>query len=93
MEQCTLLVFELVPEESEFYLIPSDIAEKHKDVLDDMHGKFINCHDPCPSLDFLSEMIFGEDGISGEWRKKYKVNVAKPFPCNVNQVVITGFML
>lgn len=97
----TLLVWELVPEETQMFLIPNEVAIKYEGFLRNAHGHLINAVDcdKYPGLKFLNTALgdeYAEPGFEehlGVFRQ-YKVNMKEPL---VNQhitaVYFSGFIL
>jgi hypothetical protein len=53
METYTLLVYEMVPEDTNLYLIPNQVADQYRHFLQQAAGKFVNSDDTNDGMHFL----------------------------------------
>jgi hypothetical protein len=60
MQYYTLLIFELVPEETHTYMIPNEMADKYASFLKEAHNKFINADDMNDGMRFLNTALSDE---------------------------------
>jgi hypothetical protein len=102
----TLLVWENVPETTEFYLIPNDLIDQNGwlPLFKEAHGKFINSDDWCPGLEFINAALCSpefaheeESDLAKEWL--YCLHSFKVDPKNmldnvdVSRVVLSGMIM
>lgn len=100
MNKYTLLVWEVVPEDTFMYLIPNDIATKYSHFLNNAHNKFINANDMAPGLNFLCYALSDERCNDLEYQKyqgifmQYKHDIKNPIVNKtITHVYLSGFML
>jgi hypothetical protein len=97
----TLLVWETIPEETDFYLIPNEVAKDYEDYLKQAHHKFINAQEMNDGMAFLNTALADEDGVAEGGMcaylgifKQYKVDHKKPLlDKNITAVYLSGFVL
>jgi hypothetical protein len=53
----TLLVWEIVPEDTKLYLIPNEVADKYRTFLDAAQNKFANADEENEGLRFLANAL------------------------------------
>jgi hypothetical protein len=106
-ETFTLLVWELVPEDTEMYLIPNDVADTCRKYLDLAHGSYINgvgwqAEDKSlnQGLLYLNQALSDDDCGQDEFAafkgilKGFKVDSKKPIvDTTVTYVYHSGFIL
>jgi hypothetical protein len=95
----TLLVWELVPEDTDLYLIPNEIADQYREYFVAAHNKQINCDDMNDGLRFLNTAL-GEDtaeenfedylGLFVEYKQKKSVPLTNQL---ITNVYLSGFVL
>ena len=99
---CSLLVFESIPEKTDFYLIPNTVADPIRNFLEAAHNKFINADEMNDGLLFLNAALSTEDPETwNEEFRKYvgmltacKVDNTKPITgVNITAVYLSGFVL
>ena len=61
----TLLIWEMVPEYHELYLIPNDVADKYRAFLNQAHNQFINSDPTNDGMDFLNAALCETDSNNG----------------------------
>ncbi len=97
----TLLIWEEIPEETKFYLIPNEVAAEHEAFLKNAHHHFINEVDwnKRPGLLFLNTAL-GEEMPEAGYEKylgifrKYETPHNKPLTGqNITTVYLSGFFL
>lgn len=95
----TLLVWETIPEETDFYLIPNEVADKYRSYLEQAHHKFINAQEMNEGMAFLNTALgdeMAEEGFCHELGtfREYKVDHHKPIlDKNITAVYLSGFVL
>jgi hypothetical protein len=102
----TLLIYEEVPENTNLYLIPNEVANSYRGHLREAHGRYINADQSNDGMQFLSNAL-GEPRDSDEhWKdiagvlREYKVakqdkdgNMPQITGVVVTDVCISGFIL
>lgn len=61
----TLLIWEMIPEETRLYLIPDEVAEKYTKYLKEAHNHLINRDKMNDGLRFLNTALGTEDPEKG----------------------------
>lgn len=95
----TLLVWEEVPENTRMFLIPDEVAQKHRDFLDEAHNCLINQDEMNDGLRFLNTALSNETPEKGfeEYQgifKEYEVKLGSPLrDQNITAVYFSGFVL
>lgn len=95
----TLLIWEVVPERTEIYLIPSDVAKQYQRFLEEAHSRYINYDDLSEGLSFLNTALsekYAEGGFEEHLGKfvPYKVDTSAPLTgTHITDVIISGFAL
>ena len=104
--ESTLLIWEEVPDATKLYVIPNNVAEPRRELLDQAHGHLINDSnwDSNPGLLFLSSALMdaSEDSAPGEFQP-YLVSSTEasrltpgmtPIKgAHITHVVFSGFLL
>jgi len=102
----TLLVWEEIPEDRRFYLIPNEIVSKYQEFFDAAHNKYINCDEDNEGMRFLNNALSAEktdaeegwdDGDFNQYRgvlREYQVPTEQPVRGEViTDVYLSGFAL
>jgi hypothetical protein len=95
----TLLVWETIPEETDFYLIPNEVAKDYEHYLKEAHHRFINADKMNEGLAFLNTALGDEMAEAGMCAylgifREYKVDHKKPLlDKNITAVYLSGFIL
>lgn len=95
----TLLVWETIPEETDFYLIPNEVAQKYEEYLKQAHHRFINCDNMNDGLKFLNTALGDEEPEEGFEEhlgalREYKCDHKKPLlDKHITAVYLSGFVL
>lgn len=97
-ESFALLIWQLVPEECNFYLIPTAEAEKYQHFLVQAHGKFLNASEDSDGLHFLNTALSEEYAEEGYEKYAgifvpYKVSNETPLSAPITTVYSSGFIL
>lgn len=103
MKTYSLLIWELIPEDTTMYLIPNDEADKIRHHLDQAHRCIINVSDMNPGLEFLNLELSASvsdvdsnlperEGILIQYRWKYETGYL-PVGIVVTHVYHSGFYL
>lgn len=83
----TLLIYEIVPEETKLFLLPSEVATAHETTLKAAQNKFGNTRDQVP------ESLVLDDLAAGEF-KQYQVPLENPIlGKTIIAVYTSGFIL
>lgn len=95
----TLLIWQTIPENSDFYLIPNEVADKYKHFLKEAHNLFINSDDMNDGMRFLNSAL-GEDVPEEGFEDslgifcQYKVDIKAPIlDSHITTVYLSGFVL
>ena len=91
-KESILIIYELVPESTNIYLIPEEfVSSEDTLLLNASHGKFINSDQDTESLNKITEFL--ED--NGKW-SKFLCKEIKDAPivgANVKSIFFMGFIL
>lgn len=102
MNTFTLLVWELIPEETYLYLIPNEVADKYKHYLDQAQNRMVNQDDLNDGMNFLiAACSQNEDDASEEFKKytglfglyRYTTMSVPITNQTINKVYFSGFCL
>lgn len=100
MNTYTLLIWEIVPEQTELYLIPNDVADKYRSYLTAAHHKLINASEMNEGLAFLNAATCKkEEYVEADWidfacvLSQYRQDQAVPIEAEITKVYLSGFML
>lgn len=104
----TLLIWEVVPEATELYLIPNDVADKYRNFLNQAHNRMINSDNMNDGMNFLNAALCesaSDNGLEEPWIQhtgvfaKYKQDF-KQHPIHImnadsliTSVYLSGFVL
>lgn len=103
-----LLIWERVPDDTDLYIIPSEVATPFTKYLDEAHGKIINVDEYSDGLKFLNtalmtvegnpDPLFEEPSEPGfeEHRSifaQYKQNSETPIVAQIEKVYLSGFCM
>jgi hypothetical protein len=96
--QCTLLIWEIIPEETKLFLIPNHVADQYVQLLDQAHNKFVNFGALNPGLEFLNYAVLKEKGVDNKNARGVFANyeVDKDMPLKnvlITRVYLSGFGL
>lgn len=97
----TLIIWQLLPEETKLYLIPDEfISEEHAKLIKEANGKLINVSDDCDGLLFLnaafsqdtlpSDVPFAKEAMLFE---EYETSTDHIANVLISSVCVTGFVL
>jgi len=103
----TLLIWEMVPEYHELYLIPNDVADKYRDFLNQAHNHFINSDKMNDGMNFLNAALSetaSDNGLEEPWIQytgvftKFKQDTKHPIhlmnaDALITSVYLSGFIL
>lgn len=104
----TLLIWEMVPEKTELYLIPNDAADEYRNYLSQAHNRFINSDEMNDGMNFLNAALCEskfDNGLEEPWSQhvgvfaKYKQDFGKHplILMNANNAImavyLSGFIL
>lgn len=95
----TLLVWETIPEETDFYVIPNEVAQKYEHFLKQAHHKFINAQKMNDGMKFLNTALgdeVPEEGFEEHLGvlREYKCDHHKPIlDKTITAVYLSGFVL
>ena len=94
----TLLIWEENPENVSLYLIPNEIADRHRHHFEAAHGKMINCDDMSEGMEFINIALQSSEDTDGApfagIFQAYKVDGEKPLTgVMITSVYKSGFVL
>jgi len=99
----SLLVWEIIPEDTEFYLIPNEVLDsnEYRQYLEQAHFTYINVDEYNEGLKFLNTALASKkDGIAEEGFEEYlgcftqyKKDNDKPLKSIITTVYLSGFNL
>jgi hypothetical protein len=103
IKMSALLIFNNIPENVDFYILPDHVHEKYKHFLVEAHGKLLNCHEMNKGMGFLDvaltkeKLPFCDGGFSSEELDQYsgifvqyKVDNSKPFKFDGGNIYSAG---
>lgn len=94
----TLLVWETVPEDTDLYLIPNEVANKFQVYLEQAHHRFINCDNMNDGMKFLNTALGDEAPEEGFEEhlgvlREYKCDKQPILDKTITAVYLSGFVL
>jgi hypothetical protein len=100
----TLLVWEVLPEDTHFYLIPNSVADEYRHCLEQAHNRFLNCNEENEGMLFLNVALIEDpaDAVDMAFKQyaaifapyKQEVHHDKPIiDTYITHVYLSGFAL
>lgn len=96
----TLIIWEEIPENTKLFLIPNEVADKHREYLTQCQNKYINSNDMNEGLSFLNYALAKEGDVDDTKSPyaglfaSYEVKLNQPLTNqHITHVYHTGFIL
>lgn len=104
-ETYTLLIWQLIPESTSFYLIPNEEVSEHRDHFTDAHGRFLNSDAETDGMRFVASAISSKEDDDIQYAyEEFEEHIGKYaqyIQCSdspitnkhITHVYMTGFLL